>query len=229
MAGRCLAQARFVLRCLRQSPLATCNINQALVSHVLSPLLTAPVAQPLERMRFRIPVRGWELCCGWREQTRRPRSRLARSRSVVCAHTMSTDCTVAAPRSAIAGYFEGGCSRAACGMGMCPLSEAERQVLCVMLARELPGAPELRAQVGSAVASRRCDCGCPSVDLVVEGDVPVAAVTSRTPVNAEVDGVMGGGLIVFVDEGWLSGLEFYSVEDSTPQEFPPLDRICPYV
>ncbi len=96
-------------------------------------------------------------------------------------------------------------------------------------ARDFPGASELRAQVGSAVVSRGCDCGCPSVDLVVEGDVPVASVTSRTPVNAVVEGVSGGGLIVFVDEGRLSGLEFYSAEDPMPRQFPALDRIRPYI
>jgi hypothetical protein len=109
------------------------------------------------------------------------------------------------------------------------LSETERQVLGVMLALDFQGAEELRAQVVSAQVSRGCDCGCPSVDLVVEGDVPFAHVTSRTPVNAEVEGVLGGGLIVFVDHGRLSGLEFYSVEDRTPPVFPDLDRIRPYV
>ena len=112
---------------------------------------------------------------------------------------------------------------------MRPLSETKRQVLGVMLAMDFPGAPELRAQVPSTVVSRFCNCGCPSVDLVVEGDVPPATVTSRVPVNAEVDGVLGGGPIVFVDDGRLSGLEFYSAEDSTPSEFPDLDRIRPYV
>lgn len=74
-----------------------------------------------------------------------------------------------------------------------------------MLAMDFPGAPELRAQVASTLVSGRCACGCPSVDLVVEGDVRPASVTSRTPVNAEVDGVVGGGLIVFVDDGRLPG------------------------
>jgi hypothetical protein len=112
---------------------------------------------------------------------------------------------------------------------MRPLSETERQALVAMLALDFPGASELRAKVPSTVVSGHCNCGCPSVDLVVEGDVPLAAVTSRVPVNAEVAGVVGGGLIVFVDDGRLSGLEFYSAEDSTPSEFPDLDRIQPYV
>jgi hypothetical protein len=110
-----------------------------------------------------------------------------------------------------------------------PLSKSERQVLGLLLAMDFPGAPELRAQVDSAVVSGTCACGCPSVDLVVEGDVPLAAVSSRTPVNAEVDGVLGGGLIVFVNEGRLSGLEYYSVEDETPSDWPDVAQIRPYV
>ncbi len=111
---------------------------------------------------------------------------------------------------------------------MRPLSEVEREVLNVMLAGDFPGAFELRGQVDAARVSRRCDCGCPSVDLVVEGDVPLAPVVSRTPVNANVDGVLGGGLIVFVDDGRLSGLEYYTSEDQTPGSFPDLGQIRPY-
>lgn len=112
---------------------------------------------------------------------------------------------------------------------MRPLSDVERQVLDLMLAQDFPGAVELRAQMDAARVERTCDCGCPTVDLVVEGEVPLAAVSSRTPVNADVEGVVGGGLVVFVDEGRLSGLEYYSAEDATPRSFPSLDQIRPYV
>lgn len=112
---------------------------------------------------------------------------------------------------------------------MRPLSDEERRVLDVMLALDFPGAPELRAQVDSAQVSKGCDCGCPSVDLVVQDDAPLATVTTRTPVNAEVDGVLGGGLIVFVVEGRLSGLEYYSAEDEKPSVLPALEQIHPYV
>ena len=112
---------------------------------------------------------------------------------------------------------------------MRPLSDAERQVLDLMLGMDFPGAAELRVQAESARVVRGCDRGCPTVDLVVGDDVPLAVVTSRTPVNAVVDDVTGGGLIVFVDEGRLSCLEFYAAEDPMPPEFPTLERIHPYV
>jgi hypothetical protein len=112
---------------------------------------------------------------------------------------------------------------------MRPLSEVERQVPGLMLAQDFPGAVELRAQMNTARVVRTCDCGCPTIDLVVEGDPPLATVSSHTPVNAEVDGVVGGGLIVFVDDGRLSGLEYYSAEDQPRRSFPDLDQIRPYV
>jgi len=34
-----------------------------------------------------------------------------------------------------------------------------------------------------------------------------------------------GGLVLFVAEGRLSGLEFWTVDDVTPAEFPPSGRI----
>jgi len=105
------------------------------------------------------------------------------------------------------------------------LVEDERRVLGVMLAQDLPGAVELRAQVNAARVVSRCECGCPSVD----SDVPRAAVVSRTPVSAEVEGVLGGGLIVFVDDGHLSRLEYYSAEDHTPRSLPKPVQIRPHV
>lgn len=111
---------------------------------------------------------------------------------------------------------------------MRPLSDVERRVLDRMLGVDFSGAAELRVQAESAQVVRGCDCGCPTVDLVVGDDVPLAVVTSRTPVNAVVDDVVGGGLIVFVDDGRLSGLEFYAAADPMPREFPDLEQIHPY-
>lgn len=109
------------------------------------------------------------------------------------------------------------------------LSEAERAILEVMLAEDFPGAAELRQQLDAVVVSGVCGCGCPSVNLEVRGDVPVAEVTSRTPINADVEGDPGGGMIVFVDDGLLSCLEYYGVDDSPPAAFPDPSLVRPYV
>jgi hypothetical protein len=103
-----------------------------------------------------------------------------------------------------------------------PLTPRERSVLDLLLTADFPGAAELRVQARTARVTGRCACGCPTIDLAVDDAAPVAGVDGRVAV--EVD-VAEGGLIVFVDEGRLSGLEYWSVADETPAEFPPPERI----
>jgi hypothetical protein len=103
-----------------------------------------------------------------------------------------------------------------------PLTPRERSVLDLLLAADFPGGAELRAQARTARVTGRCACGCPTIDLAVDDAAPVADVDGRVAV--EVD-VVNGGLIVFVDEGRLSGLEYWSVGDDTPVEFPPPEHI----
>ncbi|GLY34978.1 hypothetical protein Amsp01_010020 [Amycolatopsis sp. NBRC 101858] len=104
-----------------------------------------------------------------------------------------------------------------------PLTPRERAVLDLVLATDFPGAAELRVQARTAWVTGRCACGCPTIDLAVDDAAPVADVGSGVAV--EVD-VADGGLIVFVDDGRLSGLEYWTVGD-TPAEFPPPGAIRP--
>jgi hypothetical protein len=67
------------------------------------------------------------------------------------------------------------------------------------------------------------------VGFTVEDVAPVAEVVSRVPIEADVLGGQGGGLILFVNEGRISSLEYWSVDDERPTEFPPPDRIRPVV
>ncbi len=66
------------------------------------------------------------------------------------------------------------------------------------------------------------------VDLVVSEGLPNASVVSRTPVQAVVDGDgYDGGLLLFVDDGRLSALEYWWVTEEVPDEFPPASAIGP--
>ena len=103
-----------------------------------------------------------------------------------------------------------------------PLTARERAVLDLLLSTDFPGAAELRIQAHTARVTGRCACGCPTIDLAVDETAPVAGIEDSVAV--EVD-VADGGLIVFVDEGRLSGLEYWSVSDETPAEFPPPEDI----
>jgi hypothetical protein len=112
-----------------------------------------------------------------------------------------------------------------------PLNEAERRTLDVLLAPEFPGVAELRAQLPHAQVIGKCDCGCPTVDLHVPPDVPRSDVVTRSrlaPVEGRVAPVGDeppGDIILFVDDGRLSYLEYVSYDDPSPSEWPPLDRV----
>ncbi|HVK21998.1 MAG TPA: hypothetical protein VM677_11615 [Actinokineospora sp.] len=100
-----------------------------------------------------------------------------------------------------------------------PLSDNERAALAAMLSIDFPGAVELRIQAESVVVVGRCGCGCPTIDLAVAEAAPLAVVDSGTPVWADVQGV-DDGMILMVADGRLSCLEIYTVDGSTPAEFP---------
>ena len=60
------------------------------------------------------------------------------------------------------------------------------------------------------------------LDLVVDPLTPAAAVTSRVPVEAPVVDPDGNqnGLLLFVEDGRLSGLEYWWTSDTRPADFP---------
>jgi hypothetical protein len=88
--------------------------------------------------------------------------------------------------------------------------------------REFPGAADLRAQAETAMVVG----GALVLDLAVDRSLPCAAVDKRVPVQAAVDGEgYDGGLILSVDEGRLSGLEYWWVTEEAPTGFPPVSAI----
>jgi hypothetical protein len=107
---------------------------------------------------------------------------------------------------------------------MRPLTASERGALDALLAVDFPGVAELRIQARTVRATEGCACGCPTVNLEVDSEAPRAAVTSGVPVEANVVDE-GAGLILFVADGRLSLLEYWTTEDETPTEFPTSDRI----
>jgi hypothetical protein len=105
------------------------------------------------------------------------------------------------------------------------LDADEQAVLRLLLEAEVPGAAQLREQVAATRGVGACECGCPTVDL----ETPTSAATAPLadgpyPVEAEVvtdDGEPAGGVLLFVKDGRLDRLEYYSY-DRTPSAWPPL-------
>jgi hypothetical protein len=83
------------------------------------------------------------------------------------------------------------------------LTDRERAALDLLLSAEFPGVRELRHQATSVTA----DSKAMIIDLIVDDVVPIAAVLSRMPVQAVVDGDgFDGGVLLFVEDGRLSAL-----------------------
>jgi hypothetical protein len=102
-----------------------------------------------------------------------------------------------------------------------PLTSPERAILDFLLTAEFQGRAALRAQVDHARASGRCPCGCATVDLAVDRTAaPPAQVSERMVADAmSRDGEYG--LLLFVDDGYLSSVEIYGNVADPPPEFPP--------
>jgi hypothetical protein len=101
-----------------------------------------------------------------------------------------------------------------------PPNGEERAILDFLLSIEFPGRDALSKQAGHARVVGRCHCGCATVNLAVDRDsVGPAQVVGRTPVDAMAR-EEGWGLILFVDDGYLSSLEIYSAAEEPPSMFP---------
>ena len=103
-----------------------------------------------------------------------------------------------------------------------PLTDRERDILDLLLSVDFPGVAELRQQAASVLAEGEGMV----IDLTVSAESPSADVVGRTPVQAAVDGDgYAGGLLLFVDDGQLSALEYWWVTDERPDLMPPLTAI----
>ena len=105
------------------------------------------------------------------------------------------------------------------------LTDDEQDLLAACLSADFDGVEALRAQARQALASPGCTFGCGTIDLHVP-HAPRSSASSPLPVEGEVVGPGGepiGGLLVFLDDGRLAGLEVYSFGDPLP--LPPADQV----
>jgi hypothetical protein len=111
-----------------------------------------------------------------------------------------------------------------------PLLPNERDTLLALLrCADSPGRDQFVLQVDSATVVGYCPCPCATVALDVDRTAPRGfSFPDRTiPTSATVLDTAGkiiGGIIVFVDDGYLSALEIYDYgEPISP--LPPLERL----
>ena len=111
-----------------------------------------------------------------------------------------------------------------------PLLPIERDTLRALLdCADFPGRDELVAQAESATVVGYCPCPCATIDLEVDRtlprgpDLPAGTIPTEASV-LDAAGETIGGIIVFVDEGYLSALEIFDYgEPISP--LPPLERL----
>jgi hypothetical protein len=109
------------------------------------------------------------------------------------------------------------------------LTTRERAILEMLLAVEAPGIRELRAQVPYASAAR-WGCGCASFDVRVDRQrAPRSSVAASPAIEATTvereNHSKTFDLLLWVDDGWLSGVEIVDYVDrhgdESPDEIPP--------
>jgi hypothetical protein len=109
-----------------------------------------------------------------------------------------------------------------------PLTPREREVLDFLLSVETPGVEELRRQADFALA-RSWDSGCASIDLIVDQERgPRSSITRRPAIEAtskeREDPERIFDLLLWVDDGWLSGIEMveygFDRHEDAPDVFP---------
>jgi hypothetical protein len=93
------------------------------------------------------------------------------------------------------------------------LTDAERKIVTFMLSEPFLGRDELIPQaetVRSTGAS--CACGCPSFGLAPDRSFAPANVPDRVPVSASGRDPGGNlvGVLLFVDDGYMTELEIFS-------------------
>jgi hypothetical protein len=110
-----------------------------------------------------------------------------------------------------------------------PLTGREGEILDMLLSIEAPGIEGLRAQVPYASAAR-WKCGCASFNLRVDRErAPRSSVTTSPAIQATTvereDYRRTFQLLLWVEDGWLSGVEIVDYVDQhgdeSPDEIPP--------
>jgi hypothetical protein len=107
------------------------------------------------------------------------------------------------------------------------LTAKERLLLERLLLHGTAESAPYAEQLPRVTVASRCGCGCPTVDLAVEGRV--ASPGSPTLILAEAGGVspegISFGVILHGREGLISELEVYPIDGEGAFTLPDIDQI----
>jgi hypothetical protein len=101
-----------------------------------------------------------------------------------------------------------------------PLSERELELIEALLGGAGAGAVRYLGQLEGARVVGGCGCGCPSIDLEVEGGGAEGAVSPLLTADGESPEGEPVGVILWVRGGFLSGLEVHPWNGSVSIRLP---------
>jgi hypothetical protein len=111
-----------------------------------------------------------------------------------------------------------------------PLTEAERHLLCWLLAHSTKRALSFLPQVLAAHVVSRCGCGCASIDLSVSGRTAPQQQNTEVLADYRWDAPEGQqfGIFAFARGDILAGLEVWSIDgQATPSALPQVAQLRP--
>jgi hypothetical protein len=110
-----------------------------------------------------------------------------------------------------------------------PLSADERALLEWLLRHGIPAAEQYLDQLDRVTVVSRCSCGCPTIDLAVDGNTAPMSAGSDILADFEARPPEGGliGILLHVRIGLLSELEVYSISgEQQPTSLPRIQDIA---
>jgi hypothetical protein len=112
-----------------------------------------------------------------------------------------------------------------------PLTDHERALLEWLLQHGTPEAKTYLPQLPHITVVSRCPCGCPTINLAVNGQISSAPIESSTRILADFSATSPEGipigLLVFSRADLLDTLELYSCTDESHFTLPCLADIQP--
>ncbi|MEU6860304.1 hypothetical protein AB0B28_15715 [Glycomyces sp. NPDC046736] len=101
-----------------------------------------------------------------------------------------------------------------------PLPTEVTATLQVLLAKSDPTFSALRAQIPFARVVDGCPCGCPSVGIEVDRLAVGPAPSKSSPIASGWYDDQTHDVVLFTEDGYLSGLELNYVSDEVPTAWP---------
>lgn len=89
-----------------------------------------------------------------------------------------------------------------------------------------PGAPGLLEQIDRLQVVDACDCGCPSVDFMREGQGAGAQILAEAAGETSAGEPLG--ILLWGRDGTISGVEVFDYDGGTWFPLPPVDRLRPW-